>query len=666
MNPLSLLSQISFGAPLILAALTALPVLWWLLRVTPPLPRRTLFPPLRLLRGLEDEEQTPAKTPWWLLLLRLLAAALLILALADPLLGRSPKLVSPGPLVLVVDNGWTAARNWDARQELMIDLLRSTQGRAVAIIPTAGNAPTGLLNEGEAARIARELKPMPWPGDRAAAARALGRFNFSAAPSLYWLSDGIEDGGSKTLRDAFSRYGAPGIFVAFEEDARSVSTNAETFGWNIRELEKKVFFLNAYTRADVVKSGAFDLVGLLAVIAAKAGEMDAKLIVFDAIDVMLSLLEDPAAECRELYRLHEWLTANHFTGILTTKVEDNRPATAQRYGFMPFMADCAVLLTQRVTDRMAVRAMRIIKYRGSAHVLNEVPFVIGPEGVEVGSSNGAHPEPQPFKERVSTGVAALDEMLGGGFYRGANALITGSSGAGKSMLAGTFVEAACRRKERALFISFDENTADIVRDLATIGVDLAPHLSGGLLRMEALRSESASSEEHFMRIKRIISEHVPRCVAIDPLSALARVGGGLAARAVAERMIYLCRNAGITVLFTSLLEGNDPHLETTPLHVSTLSDSWMQISFSLFDGERKRALSIIKSRGSKHSNQLREMTFGDSGILIAEPHERSGGVLASALRLEMASDVMHKMQQATESPAAPIISRANKKQEMGS
>jgi len=143
---------------------------------------------------------------------RLLAAALLILALADPLLGRSPKLTTTGPLVLVVDNGWTAARGWDARQELMIDLLRSAQGRPVAIIPTAGSVPTGLLNEGEAARIARELKPMSWPGDRAAAARALGRFNFSAAPSLYWLSDGIEDGNSKTLRDAFSRYGTAGIF----------------------------------------------------------------------------------------------------------------------------------------------------------------------------------------------------------------------------------------------------------------------------------------------------------------------------------------------------------------------------------------------------------------------------------------------------------------------
>ena len=206
------LPPITFGSPFLLLALLALPALWWLLRVTPPLPRRTLFPPLRLLRGLEDEEQTPAATPWWLLLLRLLAAALLILALADPLLGRSPKLTAAGPLVLVIDNGWTAAKDWDTRQELIADLLHSAQGRAVAIIPTAGNVPTGLLNEGEAARIAKELKPMPYAGDRKAAADALGRFKFNAQPALYWLSDGIE-ANSQPLRDAFKRYGGATVFA---------------------------------------------------------------------------------------------------------------------------------------------------------------------------------------------------------------------------------------------------------------------------------------------------------------------------------------------------------------------------------------------------------------------------------------------------------------------
>ncbi|MGA3169550.1 MAG: circadian clock protein KaiC [Chthoniobacteraceae bacterium] len=443
------------------------------------------------------------------------------------------------------------------------------------------------------------------------------------------------------LVGASRHHGTPGIFVAFEENARQVAANGETFGWDMRELEKnRLFFVDACVRSDVVKSGSFDLTGLLAVLEAKSSEMGAKLIVFDAIDVLLSLLDDPAAESRELYRLHEWLTRHELTGILTTKVEEGEPAISSRYGFMPFMADCTVLLSQRVADRMAVRAIRVLKYRGSPHVLNEVPFVIGPGGVEIGSSNGVHPEPQPFDDKISTGVERLDEMLCGGIYRGTNVLITGSSGGGKSTLAGAFIEAACRRDERALFISFDENSRDIVRDLATMSIDLAPYLDSGLLRMEAVRTEASSSEEHFMHIKRMITEQHPRCVAIDPLSALARVGGGLAARAVAERLIYLCRNKGITVLFTSLLEGSDPHLETTTLHVSTISDSWIQISYALLDGERNRALSIIKSRGSKHSNQLRELVFSDLGITLTDPYTAGGKVLMGTLRLEKES-AMH-------------------------
>ena len=124
----------------------------------------------------------------------------------------------------------------------------------------------------------------------------------------------------------------------------------------------------------------------------------------------------------------------------------------------------------------------------------------------------------------------------------------------------------------------------------------------------------------------------------------------MAARAVAERLIYLCRNAGITVLFTSLTEGFDPHLETTTLHVSTISDSWMQISYSLLDGERNRALSIIKSRGSKHSNQLRELIFSDQGITLADPYTAGGRVLLGAMRIERESTL--PLQASPASPAA--------------
>ena len=431
------------------------------------------------------------------------------------------------------------------------------------------------------------------------------------------------------------RHDAPGIFVAFEESVERIRANAESFGWSIAgQRKKRLFFLDARVSPDTVKAGEFDLTALLAGLEAKAQEMGAKLIVFDALDVLLNLLDDRAAERRELYRIQAWLKRTTLTAIVTAKIEEHDPVMDQRSGFMAFMADCVVLLRQSVLERAAVREMRVVKYRGSTHVLSMVPFAIGPTGIEVGAPNGTHPEPQPFKECVSTGIARLDEMLDGGLYRGTNALITGSAGTGKSTLAGLFVEATCRRGERALFVSFDENALDIVRDLASVSVDLTPHLKSSMLRMEAVRTDSASAEEHLIRIKRLIREHKPTCVVIDPFSALVNVGGEQAARTAVERIVYLCRNERITILFTSLHEAQDQELATLPLHVSSLVDTWMQITYSLCGGERNRALSVIKSRGSKHSNQVRELIFSDEGITLADAYTAGGEVLMGTLRIE--------------------------------
>jgi len=201
-----LLPQLSFGAPWLLLGLLALPLIWLLLRVTPPSPRPQVFPPLRLLAGLINEEETPAKTPWWLLLLRLTAAALMIIALADPILGRGVAPPTPGPLVLVVDNGWTAADGWSERARAITELLHGAGTRPVLLLPTASTPPTSLLNAGEAERLARGLSPMPWPGDRAAAAAALARWKLNA-PSIVWLSDGIDDGNARKLLTALKGAG---------------------------------------------------------------------------------------------------------------------------------------------------------------------------------------------------------------------------------------------------------------------------------------------------------------------------------------------------------------------------------------------------------------------------------------------------------------------------
>src|SRR5581483_10572778 len=209
------LTGLSFGVPWILATLAVLPAIWWLLRVTPPLPRRVVFPPLRLLLGLERKEETPAHTPWWLLLLRLIAAASIIVALADPIVGKPPAIAGTGPIVLFVDNGWTAAADWDGREAVIADVLRTAQQqqRAIAIVPTADTPDVSLIDAGRAARIAQALQPEPWLPDRTRAAAAVRKAKFAQRPQILWLSDGVEDGTAGATAAALAAVGALTIYA---------------------------------------------------------------------------------------------------------------------------------------------------------------------------------------------------------------------------------------------------------------------------------------------------------------------------------------------------------------------------------------------------------------------------------------------------------------------
>lgn len=436
----------------------------------------------------------------------------------------------------------------------------------------------------------------------------------------------------QTIVNGARQFGEPGIFVAFEENSRHILANAASFGWNLPQLEKKqLFFFDAKVRPDVIKAGEFDLSGMLAGIKAEVDARGVKRIVFDSIDVLLTLLDDPHAERWEIYRLNDWLAQSGLTGIITAKSQGD-PFVAPRYGFMQFMADCVVVLKLQVVDQIAMRYLQVMKYRGSSFAENEAPLVIGASGMEVVDLSAKTIAVEASPERVSSGVGPLDAMLGGGYYRGSSVLITGSAGTGKSILAGLFAEAACRRKERTVYVSFDENPSEVVRALSSVGIRLGPHLKSGVLRMHAARAETFSAEVHLMNIKRIVREHQSRCMVIDPLSAIVKAGAALAAGRVAERLIWLAKSEGITLLSSSLLQGAQPLSEETPVQISTIADTWIHLTNVSQAGERNRALSIVKSRGMKHSNQVRELILSDEGIALANVYTATGDVLMGTAR----------------------------------
>lgn len=440
----------------------------------------------------------------------------------------------------------------------------------------------------------------------------------------------------QTLANGARRWGEPGIFVAFEENSRQIIANAASFGWDVPTLEEegRLFFLDAHLPADDVQSGKFDLVGLLASLKAKADEMGAKRIVFDSLDVLLTLLNDPIAERREIYRLHDWLSQDGPTGIVTIRIEGGDPLLSQRYGFMQFMADCVVLLHHHLAERVSLRELRVVKYRGSNFAENEFPLVIGPQGMEVTSFGLKEPEVEAPTERLSSSIERLDTMLSGGYYRGSSVLITGAPGTAKSSLSAAFAEAACRRGEKTLYVSFDERVSEMVRNLSSVNIHLGPHIESGVLRTYSERSEARSAEAHLMRIKALIREQKPRCLVIDPLSAMVKAGGRIPALGVSKELLRSAKAEAITVILTSLVEGADPLVEASEIAISTIADTWIHLAFVAQGGERNRALTIVKSRGTKHSNQVRELILSDQGVTLADVYTAEGQVLMGSLRWE--------------------------------
>jgi len=433
--------------------------------------------------------------------------------------------------------------------------------------------------------------------------------------------------------------GEPGIFVAFEEDSARIVANASTFGWNLPELEKNhLFFLDAKPRPDVVSAGQFDLIGLLASLKTKADLMGAKHIVFDSIDVLLSLLDNPLAERRELYRLNDWLVARGMTGIITCKNNDSEQSGLNYQDFMQYMVDCVIFLRHEMDNRVARRTLRIVKYRGSGFYAGEVALVLGNSGAEVVSFPVIPPHDTASTERVSSGVARLDTMLGGGYYRGGAILLSGAPGTAKTTLCGTFVLAACKRGERTLYVGFDEPAHEIVRNLRSVGIDLEPYVKSGLLHIQSIRSSLTGAEEHIGTLRNLLDAHQPRCFVIDPLSAIVSGESEAGHRRMPEQLLALTKAAGITLVCSSLLVGNDALQEGTVTQVSTVADTWIHISYSIRAGERNRAITIIKSRGTEHSNQVRELILDSSGITLADVYQADGEVLMGTARWQKEAD----------------------------
>jgi len=441
-------------------------------------------------------------------------------------------------------------------------------------------------------------------------------------------------------------YGEPGVFMAFEETEADLTKNVASLGFDLQDMvDRKLLNLDyvRIERSEIEETGEYDLEGLFVRLNSMIDEVGAKRVAIDTIESLFAGLPNQAILRAELRRLFRWLKEKGVTAVITGEQGER---TLTRHGLEEYVSDCVIFLDHRVTDQIATRRLRVVKYRGSMHGTNEYPTLIDEHGLSILPISSLGLDYGVGTERIPTGVDRLDAMLGGkGYYRGSSILVTGSAGTGKTSLAAAFADAACRRGERCLYLAFEEAPSQIIRNMASIGFDLDHWVRKGLLRFQAARLTLYGLEQHLVSIHNAVNDFQPAGVIVDPITDLAAVSDQQEVKAMLTRMIDFLKNQGITALFTSLTPGGET-TEQSELGVSSLMDTWLLLRNVETAGERNRLLSVLKSRGMAHSNQVREFRLSDQGIRLIDVYVGPGTVLTGSSSLMQ--EAQDKVQAAAE------------------
>ncbi len=443
-------------------------------------------------------------------------------------------------------------------------------------------------------------------------------------------------------------YNEPGVFMAFEEKGEELAMNVASLGFDLNKLqaEKKIKVDYVHIdRSEIEETGEYDLDGLFIRLGFAIDNIGAKRVVLDTIENLFTGLSNQAILRTELRRLFHWLKEKGVTAIITG--ERGNGGSLTRQGLEEYVSDCVILLDHRVINQISTRRLRIIKYRGTVHGTNEYPFLIDEDGISVLPVTSLKLEKDVSSERMPSGIPALDKMLGGkGFFKGSSILVSGTAGTGKTSIAACLAYESCNHKKRCLYFAFEESPKQIARNMKSIDLDLQKHIDKGLLQFQASRPTLHGLEEHLVSMHKLIKRFEPDVVILDPITNLVTVGAISEVKAMLVRLIDFLLDEQITVMFTAL-SLNTIVNEQTDEGVSSLVDTWLLVRDIEFNGERNRGMYIMKSRGMKHSNQVREFIITDKGIDLVDVYLGPDGILTGSAReaqklREQTENVLHE------------------------
>jgi circadian clock protein KaiC len=427
-------------------------------------------------------------------------------------------------------------------------------------------------------------------------------------------------------------YGEPGVFMTFEETPEDLAKNFSSLGFDIQDMMSRGLIAMDHVkieRNEIEETGEYDLEGLFIRLGSAIDSIGAKRVVLDTIEALFAGLSNAAIIRAELRRLFHWLKDRGMTAIVTGERGDK---LLTRYGLEEYVADCVIFLDFRIEEQISTRRLRIVKYRGSSHGSDEYPFLIDESGLSILPITSLGLDYPVSSERISTGIPKLDTMLGEkGFYRGSTVLVSGTAGTGKTSLAATFAEAACRRGERCLYFAFEESPSQIIRNMSSIGMDLNRWVKKGLLKFHSARPSLYGLEMHLLTFHKVIKEFNPQVFIVDPISNLSAAGTQSEVKSILTRLLDYLKMKNISTFLTDLTHFTGS-LEHTSEEVSSLIDTWLLLRDIELKGERNRGLYILKSRGMAHSNQIQEFLLTNQGIGLIDIYTGSGEVLTGSAR----------------------------------
>lgn len=427
-------------------------------------------------------------------------------------------------------------------------------------------------------------------------------------------------------------FNEPGVFMAFEEKTEELALNVASLGFDLNELRNNNMIRLDHVhieRSEIEETGEYDLDGLFIRLAHAIDTIGARRVVLDTLESLFSGLNNQGVIRAELRRLFEWLKEKKVTTIITAEKGEG---TLTRHGLEEYVSDCVILLDHRVANKISTRLLRIVKYRGSVHGTNEYPFLIEDDGISVIPVTSLTLSHVASFERITSGIPALDVMLGGkGFFRGSSILVSGTAGTGKTSIAGSFANQTCLNGERCIYFAFEESPQQIIRNTLSIGITLQDHLDKDLLRFHASRPTLNGLEMHLFSINKLVNDFQPSVVILDPITNLITVGSVSEVKSVLIRLIDFLQSRNVTVMFTALAM-NDNIGEQSDESISSLVDAWLLVRDIELNGERNRGMYVMKSRGMKHSNKVREFVISDKGLNLIDLYLGPEGVLTGSAR----------------------------------